>query len=93
MIVDGAPIPWHQFVAAVQGDVGDASENVGELGLRIDVAEHEGGAPTPSSPPTRVDQLSPQPPISRCCDHRLDPPDIQVSSFSGLWRIMATPAR
>lgn len=52
MIVDGAPIPWQQFVEAVQGDVGDASENLGEPGLRNDVAElrgadeaeHEGGA-------------------------------------------------
>ena len=37
LIVGGAPILGQQFVEAVLGDVGDASEDVGEPGLRIDV--------------------------------------------------------
>ena len=36
MILCGAPVPGKQFVETVLGDVGDARENIGELG-RIDI--------------------------------------------------------
>ena len=54
LIFCGAPVPGEQFVETVLGDVGDAREDVGEPGLRIDVvelcrtdeAQHEGRALT-----------------------------------------------
>ena len=33
----GAPIPWQEFVEPLDGMLGDAVQNVGEPGLRIDV--------------------------------------------------------
>ena len=54
MILCGAPVPGKQFVETVLRDVGDAREDVGQPGLRIDVvelrradeAQHEGRALT-----------------------------------------------
>ena len=37
------PIPWQQLVEPLNRMLGDASENVGEPGLRIDVVELGGG--------------------------------------------------
>ena len=36
------PAPWQQFLEAVLRGVGDAREDVGEPGLRVDVVELSG---------------------------------------------------
>ena len=51
-----APIPWQQFVESLNGMLGNARQNVGEPGLRIDVvhlgcdyqAVHDGGTLAPA---------------------------------------------
>lgn len=36
------PVPWQKFLEAVLRGVGDAHEDVGEPGLRVDVVEFSG---------------------------------------------------
>jgi hypothetical protein len=49
----GTPIPWQELVEPLDRMLGDACENVGEPGLRIDVI-HLGGLCRPANYAERV---------------------------------------
>lgn len=36
------PFPWQQFINPIDGMIGDASDDVGEPGFRVDVVEARG---------------------------------------------------
>lgn len=90
MILGGAPVPGKQFMETALGDVGDARENVGEPGLRINVvelrcgdeAEHEGGALPAAVRTGEEPRFSAQ-------GHR--PFILPMSAKSGKFTILGTP--